>query len=92
MGAWDRSQGGGVNNISYLAEASAHDGLCHSYQSFNTCYKVLTIGLRYYVSKSSFAYVNNFCLHYRTQDFGAYISFATHWRLTTLCLTYPENG
>ncbi|XP_076752145.1 ubiquinol-cytochrome c reductase core protein 1 [Xylocopa sonorina] len=39
MGAWDRSQGGGTNNISYLAEASASDGLCHSYQSFNTCYK-----------------------------------------------------
>ncbi|CAL7946336.1 unnamed protein product [Xylocopa violacea] len=39
MGAWDRSQGGGTNNISYLAEASATDGLCHSYQSFNTCYK-----------------------------------------------------
>ena len=39
MGAWDRSQGGGVNNISYLAEASATDGLCHSYQSFNTCYQ-----------------------------------------------------
>ncbi|XP_017881046.1 mitochondrial-processing peptidase subunit beta isoform X2 [Ceratina calcarata] len=39
VGAWDRSQGGGVNNISRLAEASALDGLCHSYQSFNTCYK-----------------------------------------------------
>lgn len=49
MGAWDRSQGGGVNNISYLAEASASDGLCHSYQSFNTCYQVLTIKLHYYL-------------------------------------------
>lgn len=42
MGAWDRSQGGGSNNISYLAEASAATGSCHSYQSFNTCYQVLT--------------------------------------------------
>lgn len=49
MGAWDRSQGGGVNNISYLAEASAHDGLCHSYQSFNTCYQVFIINLHYYI-------------------------------------------
>ncbi|XP_063978792.1 mitochondrial-processing peptidase subunit beta [Diachasmimorpha longicaudata] len=39
MGAWDRSQGGGVNNATNLARASAEDGLCHSYQSFNTCYK-----------------------------------------------------
>lgn len=40
IGAWDRSQGGGVNNASKLAKACAEDGLCHSYQSFNTCYKV----------------------------------------------------
>lgn len=39
MGAWDRSQGGGANNASHLAKASAESGLCHSYQSFNTCYK-----------------------------------------------------
>ncbi|KFB37884.1 AGAP000935-PA-like protein [Anopheles sinensis] len=39
IGAWDRSQGGGANNASKLAVASATDGLCHSFQSFNTCYK-----------------------------------------------------
>ncbi|XP_015604203.1 mitochondrial-processing peptidase subunit beta [Cephus cinctus] len=39
MGAWDRSQGGGMNNASNLARESAQNGLCHSYQSFNTCYK-----------------------------------------------------
>lgn len=39
LGAWDRSQGGGVNNASNLARASAESELCHSYQSFNTCYK-----------------------------------------------------
>lgn len=39
IGAWDRSQGGGVNNASNLARASAEDNLCHSFQSFNTCYK-----------------------------------------------------
>lgn len=40
LGAWDRSQGGGVNNASSLAKSCAEDNLCHSYQSFNTCYKV----------------------------------------------------
>lgn len=39
IGAWDRSQGAGVNNASQLASASAESGLCHSFQSFNTCYK-----------------------------------------------------
>lgn len=39
MGAWDRSQGGGLNNASYLAQAAA-SGLAHSFLSFNTCYKV----------------------------------------------------
>lgn len=39
IGAWDRSQGGGVNNASNLARACSEAGLCHSFQSFNTCYK-----------------------------------------------------
>ncbi|XP_026472396.1 mitochondrial-processing peptidase subunit beta isoform X1 [Ctenocephalides felis] len=39
IGAWDRSQGGGNSNASRLAQASAGGGLCHSFQSFNTCYK-----------------------------------------------------
>lgn len=39
IGAWDRSQGGGVNNASNLARVSAESNTCHSYQSFNTCYK-----------------------------------------------------
>lgn len=39
IGSWDRSQGGGVNNASNLARYSAEDGLCHSFQAFNTCYK-----------------------------------------------------
>ncbi|XP_052867516.1 mitochondrial-processing peptidase subunit beta [Anopheles cruzii] len=39
IGAWDRSQAGGANNASKLAVAAATDNLCHSFQSFNTCYK-----------------------------------------------------
>ncbi|XP_037029711.1 mitochondrial-processing peptidase subunit beta-like [Bradysia coprophila] len=49
IGAWDRSQGGGVNNASNLASASAEQGLCHSYQSFNTCYKDTGLWGIYYV-------------------------------------------
>lgn len=40
MGSWDRSQGGGVNNATVLARESAEHGFCHSFQSFNTSYKV----------------------------------------------------
>ncbi|CAB0007961.1 unnamed protein product [Nesidiocoris tenuis] len=39
IGAWDRSQGGGLNNSSKLALACTQDNLAHSFQSFNTCYK-----------------------------------------------------
>lgn len=49
IGAWDRSQGGGVNNASQLARASAESGLCHSFQSFNTCYKDTGLWGIYYV-------------------------------------------
>ncbi|KAK2186147.1 hypothetical protein NP493_212g03021 [Ridgeia piscesae] len=38
VGSWDRSHGGGANLACKLAQASSIDGLCHSYQSFNTCY------------------------------------------------------
>ncbi|KAL9891950.1 ubiquinol-cytochrome c reductase core protein 1 [Glossina fuscipes fuscipes] len=49
IGAWDRSQGGGVNNASNLARACAEDNLCHSFQSFNTCYKDTGLWGIYYV-------------------------------------------
>nr|CAD7264206.1 unnamed protein product [Timema shepardi] len=39
VGAWDRSQGGGVNNASHLSAAAAESNFAHSFQSFNTCYK-----------------------------------------------------
>ncbi|KAJ2940634.1 hypothetical protein O0L34_g14742 [Tuta absoluta] len=51
IGAWDRSQGGGANNASYLARASAVEGLCHSFQSFNTCYKDTGLWGIYFVSE-----------------------------------------
>ena len=38
IGSWDRSYGGGANHASPLAAWSSEAGLCHSFQSFNTCY------------------------------------------------------
>ena len=39
IGSWDRSHRGGTNLASNLAHYSAEANLCHSFQSFNTCYK-----------------------------------------------------
>lgn len=49
IGAWDRSQGGGSNNASRLAQAAAKDNTAHSFQSFNTCYKDTGLWGVYYV-------------------------------------------
>ncbi|XP_076279144.1 ubiquinol-cytochrome c reductase core protein 1 [Lasioglossum baleicum] len=49
MGAWDRSQGGGTSSANHLAQAGAIMGMCHSYQSFNTCYKDTGLWGVYYV-------------------------------------------
>ncbi|XP_032825634.1 mitochondrial-processing peptidase subunit beta-like [Petromyzon marinus] len=38
IGNWDRSYGGGANLSSKLAQTLAQKSVCHSYQSFNTCY------------------------------------------------------
>uniref|UniRef100_A0A8C3UAV8 Mitochondrial-processing peptidase subunit beta n=1 Tax=Catharus ustulatus TaxID=91951 RepID=A0A8C3UAV8_CATUS len=38
LGNWDRSFGGGVSLSSKLAQIACHGNLCHSFQSFNTCY------------------------------------------------------
>ncbi|KAL2102465.1 hypothetical protein ACEWY4_001633 [Coilia grayii] len=38
LGNWDRSFGGGVNLSSKLAQKACQGSLCHSFQSFNTCY------------------------------------------------------
>uniref|UniRef100_A0A8C6TW65 Mitochondrial-processing peptidase subunit beta n=1 Tax=Neogobius melanostomus TaxID=47308 RepID=A0A8C6TW65_9GOBI len=38
IGNWDRSLGGGVNLSSKLAQMACQGNLCHSFQSFNTCY------------------------------------------------------
>nr|KAG5694257.1 hypothetical protein BaRGS_021572 [Batillaria attramentaria] len=50
IGSWDRSYGGGANHASPLAAAAAEAGLCHSFQSFNTCYTDTGLWGLYFVS------------------------------------------
>lgn len=50
LGAWDRSQASAKQNATQLARASAEGDLCHSYQSFNTCYKDTGLWGIYFVS------------------------------------------
>lgn len=38
LGSWDRSMASGGNVGSKLAQLSATENLCHSFQAFNTCY------------------------------------------------------
>ncbi|XP_018328695.1 mitochondrial-processing peptidase subunit beta [Agrilus planipennis] len=51
LGAWDRSQASGKQNATKLARVSAEDDLCHSYQSFNTCYKDTGLWGVYFVTE-----------------------------------------
>ncbi|CAG9857546.1 unnamed protein product [Phyllotreta striolata] len=50
LGAWDRSQASAKQNATTLARASGEGDLCHSYQSFNTCYKDTGLWGVYFVS------------------------------------------
>jgi len=52
IGNWDRSMGGGANNTSPLAHYCADKGFCHSFQSFNTCYKDTGLWGIYFVTDS----------------------------------------
>ncbi|GAB6028112.1 hypothetical protein CHUAL_002330 [Chamberlinius hualienensis] len=49
IGSWDHSHGGGANVASYLARDAATYNTCHSFQSFNTCYKDTGLWGIYYV-------------------------------------------
>lgn len=51
VGSWDRTHGGGSHNASNLAQASVAENLCHSFQSFNTCYKDTGLWGIYFVSE-----------------------------------------
>ncbi|XP_077982614.1 mitochondrial-processing peptidase subunit beta-like [Glandiceps talaboti] len=50
IGTWDRSHGGGTNVASKLASVCAEANLCHSFQSFNTCYTDTGLWGMYFVS------------------------------------------
>lgn len=40
LGGWDRTHTGGKHMTSRLGQEVADGELCHSYLTFNTCYKV----------------------------------------------------
>lgn len=44
ISSWDRSIGGGSNAASKLISVCSQKDLCHSFQSFNTCYTDTGIG------------------------------------------------
>lgn len=51
IGSWDHTHGGGANVASRLAQEAVKDNLCHSFQSFNTCYKDTGLWGIYFVAE-----------------------------------------
>ncbi|XP_064300465.1 mitochondrial-processing peptidase subunit beta isoform X2 [Phalacrocorax carbo] len=76
IGNWDRSFGGGMNLSSKLAQIACHGNLCHSFQSFNTCYTDTGLWGIYMVCEPS-----------TIQDMVHFVQ--TEW--TRLCTSVTEN-
>jgi len=53
IGSWDRSYGGGANLASSLAAKCAQTNICHSFQSFNTCYTDTGLWGMYFVCEAN---------------------------------------
>jgi len=53
IGSWDRSYGGGANMASSLAATCAKTNICHSFQSFNTCYTDTGLWGMYFVCEQN---------------------------------------
>ena len=51
VGSYDRSHGAGSNLASKLAANCYEKNLCHSFQSFNTCYTDTGLWGMYYVAE-----------------------------------------
>lgn len=79
IGSWDRSQGGGNNNANRLARFADSLDLCHSFQSFNTCYKDTGLWGAYFVCDKTKIMVNKFiCSHYLNITFICYKKVNVH--------------
>ena len=76
VGSWDRSQGGANNVCSLVAQASADEHLCHSFQSFNTCYKDTGLWGVYFVAD-----------HMKASDFAAKLQ----WQWMKICTQLTES-
>ena len=53
LGNWTRTSAGGKNMASRLAQVAAEDELCHSFMSFNTCYKDTGLFGIYFVAENN---------------------------------------
>ena len=53
IGSWGRTMGAGSNCSSYLAQAAMERNLCHSFQSFNTCYKDTGLWGVYFIAEKN---------------------------------------
>ena len=76
VGSWDRSQGGANNVCSYVAQASSQENLCHSFQSFNTCYKDTGLWGVYFVAD-----------HMKARDFVYHLQ----WQWMKICTQVTES-
>ena len=61
IGSWGRTQGAGSNCSSYMALAASQHNLCHSFQSFNTCYKDTGLWGVYFIAEKQ--KLEEFVLH-----------------------------
>lgn len=88
IGSWDRSQGGGANLASNLASFSAQSNLCHSFQSFNTCYKDTGLWGIYFVCEPMKCEVWQTI----TSLFDSFIEFHFTSKTSRCCSTSKANG
>jgi len=76
IGSWDRAQGGANNVASYVAQAASQENLCHSFQSFNTCYKDTGLWGIYFVAD-----------HMKAEEFV----FQTQYQWMKICNQVTES-
>lgn len=77
IGSWDRSMGGANHVASPVAQLCATDNLCHSFQSFNTCYKDTGLWGVYFVAD-----------HMKVEDFLKALQF--QWMVLANQVTEAE--
>lgn len=88
IGAWDRSQGGGVNNASNLARASAESGKW-TFETFREAENSKFPDISHQVCATASSHST---LATRTPACGESITSVTHWSAKKCCSTFKVNG